>query len=477
MTHTDLRDWIAQVDQLGELKHLENAHWDLEIGVITEEAMRRHGPAILFDRVADFPPGYRILVNNLSTPKRLALTLGLPVELETQELLLHWRKKLRDLKPIPPKYVEDGAVFENRYFGDDVDLFKFPIPKWHEHDGGQYIGTGSVDITSDPDSGWVNLGTYRVMLHDKNRVGFYISPGKHGRQHRDKWFERGEPMPVVMAFGLDPTLFLSGCTEIPYGLCEYDWVGGVKGEPIEVIRGPVTGLPIPANAEIVIEGYVHPEQKLAEGPFGEWTGYYGSLEREEPVLEVKALYHRNNPILLGSPPSKPPDEHSFFRGFMRAANIQEQLENAGLPGITGVWCFGVGGSRLFTVVAIDQRYAGHARQVGVAAASCQAGAYLGRIVVVVDDDIDMFDMDDVMWAMCTRADPANDIEILHRCWSGPLDPILSPDRKERKEFYNSRAIIDATRPFEWRGQFPMVAQSSPEIRERVVGKWKEEMGW
>ena len=477
MSYSDLREWINIVDDLGELKTVEGVHWDLEIGVISEEEIGRKGPAMLYDRIVDYPPGYRVLVGALSSQRRLALTLGLAPDLDVQELLLKWREKSRDLKPIPPKYVEDGPVFENRYFDDDVDLFKFPTPKWHEHDGGRFIGTGSVDITSDPDDGWINLGCYRVMIHSKNQVGFFISPGKHGRMHRDKWFQRNEPMPVAISIGHDPAIFLAGGTGVPFGLSEYDWVGGLKGEPVEVIRGPITGLPIPASAEIVLEGYVNPSDLLMEGPFGEWTGYYGSDERPEPVMQVKGLYHRTDPIILGQPPGKPTTAPSYSGCFLRSAAIHEQLEKAGVPGISSVWCHEVGGTRLFTVVGIDQRYAGHAKQVGVVASECQAGAYLGRFVLVVDDDIDVMDLKDVIWAMCTRVDPAGDIDILRRCWSGPLDPMLRPDKKERREFFNSRAIIDATRPFEWRDQFPIVAQSSPETRERIRNKWKERMGW
>jgi 4-hydroxy-3-polyprenylbenzoate decarboxylase len=305
------------------------------------------------------------------------------------------------------------------------------------------------------------------MIHDRNRVGFYISPGKQGRMHRDKWFARGGRMPVAMSFGHDPVIFLAGGFEIPWGLSEYDWCGGIKGAPIEVIEGPVTGLPIPAHAEIVIEGFVDPADKQTEGPFGEWTGYYASAEREEPVVRVAALYHRTNPLILGCPPVKPPSELAYYRAFLRAAAIEEELAAAGVPDVKAVWCHEVGGSRLFNVVSIRQRFAGHARQAAMVATQCHAAAYLGRFTVVVDEDIDVMNLEEVMWAVCTRCDPEKDIDILRRCWSGPLDPIIPPGQKG----LNSRAIIDATRPFEWRDKFPLVAESSPERRAEVLKKW------
>jgi 4-hydroxy-3-polyprenylbenzoate decarboxylase len=467
MSYRDLRDWMTQVEELRELKTIQGAHWDIEIGVITEIVMNRHGPAVLFDRIGDYPAGHRVVVNALGGLKRLAHTLGLPPDRDVRDLLALWQEKRRKMQPVPPRVVRDGPVMENVLRGDDVDLLAFPTPKWHEHDGGRYIGTGSVDITRDPDEGWVNLGCYRVMIHDRNHVGFYISPGKQGRIQREKWFARGGRMPIAMSFGHDPAIYMAGGIELPWGLSEYDWVGGIKGQPVSVIEGPVTGLPIPADAEIVIEGFVDPNRRLPEGPFGEWTGYYASKQREEPVVEVEALYHRGQPIMLGSPPVKPPSELAYYRAFLRAAAIDEELRLAGVPDVTGVWCHEVGGSRLFNVVAIKQRYPGHAKQAAAVATQCHAGAYLGRFTVVVDDDIDVMNLEEVMWAICTRCDPERDIDILRRCWSGPLDPIIRPGQKG----FNSRALVDATRPFEWRDEFPLVAESSPERRAEVLKKW------
>ncbi|MDR7481134.1 MAG: UbiD family decarboxylase [Armatimonadota bacterium] len=467
MNGSDLRGWLRDVEALGELTTVRGAHWDLEIGTITELVMNRHGPALLFDNIPGYPSGHRVVTNALGGPRRLALTLGLPVDRDVRDLLRLWQQKQRTLRPVPPRVVADGPVMAHVYRDDAVDLLTFPTPRWHELDGGRYIGTGSVDITRDPDQGWVNLGCYRVMLHDRHRVGFYISPGKHGRIHRDKWFARREPMPVAMSFGHAPLIFLAGGIEIPWGLSEYEWCGAVQGAPVEVIEGPVTGLPIPAHAEIAIEGFVDPDERAPEGPFGEWTGYYASEMRAEPVVRVVALYHRDDPIILGSPPTKPPSELAYFRAFLRAAAIEEQLAAAGVPDVQAVWCHEVGGSRLLNVVAIRQRFPGHARQAALVATQCHAAAYLGRFTVVVDEDVDVMNLEDVLWAVCTRCDPAQDIEILRRCWSGPLDPIIPPERKG----FNSRAIIDATRPFEWRDRFPPVAQASPTHRAEALRRW------
>jgi 4-hydroxy-3-polyprenylbenzoate decarboxylase len=468
--YTDLRDWLQAVDALGELRHVEGASWEEDIGRIAE--MLHHteeSPAVLFDAIPGYPRGYRVLVNSLGGRRRLAFTLGLDPELSTLELIDAWEDRLGRLDPMPVRQVGSGPILENVLEGADIDLFRFPTPRWHPLDGGRYIGTGVADVTRDPDSGWINFGTYRVMIHDRSRCGLYISPGKHGRLHRDKYFARGEPMPVLAVVGMDPILFLASCLEIPLGVSEYEWAGAVKGEPIEVIPGKYTGLPMPAHAEIVIEGFVHPNDRLIEGPFGEWTGYYASGSREEPVIEVKAIYHRHDPILLGCPPQKPPYEAHHFRKYLRSAMLRKALKDAGVPGIVGAYCHPVGGCRLLYVIAIRQLYPGHAKQVGLLASQVRAGAYMNRMVVVVDEDVDITDLNDVMWAVLTRADPAQDYEIIRRCWSGPLDPAIHPDHKG----FNSRVIIDATRPWEWRDRFPTAVGPEPEGKRETREKW----GW
>jgi UbiD family decarboxylase len=378
-----------------------------------------------------------------------------------------WRERYKQIKPIPHKVVKDSPLFENVYEEKDIDLFKFPTPKWHDHDGGRYIGTGSIDVTRDPDEDWVNWGTYRVMIHDPKTVGFYISPGKHGRIQREKYSGTGRACKVAMSFGHDPLIFLGGSIEVPYGVPESEFIGGMRGEPLEVIIGEYSGLPIPAHAEIVVEGDVSFDEPRTEGPFGEWTGYYGSAERPEPIVKVKRLYHRNDPIILGSPPGKPPAELGWYRSYLRSALIWDEMEKAGIPDVKGVWLMVSGGSRLVLVVSIKQRYPGHAKQAALVASQCHAGAYLGRYVIVVDEDIDPTNTDEVIWAMSSRSDPVQDIDIIRRCWSGPLDPIIHPSQKG----FNSRAIIDACRPFEWIKDFPKVAASSPEDLERTLQKW------
>ncbi|HWP35478.1 MAG TPA: UbiD family decarboxylase [Thermodesulfobacteriota bacterium] len=470
MGYRDLREWMAAFEQLGELRTVRGADWNEELGVIVDLYQRRMGlPALLFDEIKGYPPGYRVLANTLTSVRRIAVTLGLPPQTAPLELVQAWRRYARDYPTLPTRTVASGPVNEHVLTGSRVDLLKFPSPKWHEHDGGRYLGTGCLVIQKDPDSDWVNVGAYRVMVHDERTAGLYISPGKHGRQILDKYWARGEACPVVVSAGHDPMLFLVAGLEIPYGVGELEVAGGLKGEPVEVIRSEFTGLPVPATSELVIEGEIPPGELRDEGPFGEWLGYYAGGKRPAPVIRVRAIRHRDRPVILGNLPAIPPNDDTYYRGFLRAAAVWEQLEAAGVAGVKGVWCHESGGGRMFLVVAIEQRYPGHARQAGLIASQCHAGAYANRYTVVVDDDIDPTNTDQVLWAMCSRVDPAVDIEIVQRCWSTSLDPMSYP---RDNPVFNNRVVIDACRPWDRRDSFPKVVEASPQRKREVIEKWR-----
>jgi len=268
--------------------------------------------------------------------------------------------------------------------------------------------------------------------------------------------------------GQDPLLFLAASAlGVPPQRSEYDYAGGLKGAPIRVVHGDVTGLPIPAEAELVLEGFFHPQKSVPEGPFGEFTGYYAGGVREEPLVEVKAVYHRHDPIILGSPPTRPPNESTFVASILRSQSIVEELLAAGVAGVMGVHCDEVGGGRMLVAVALRQLYPGHARQVLRLTASCYTGISLGKIVVVVDEDVDITDREELMWAVSTRVDPERDVEVSGRFPGNPIDP--APDRE--RAFYSSRLLIDATRPYEWREKFAPPVQVERELTERVRRRW------
>jgi 4-hydroxy-3-polyprenylbenzoate decarboxylase len=473
LVQTDLRAFLAEVEAGGQLKAVSGAHWDKEIGAVTEALYREKvdkSPLLLFDDVPGYPKGMRCLYGMLGSPLRLALALGIDPKIagDRRTMLDVYRKKIKSHAPIPPRVVNTGPVMENVDRDDEVDLLKFPVPIHHEHDGGRYIGTACGVVTRDPDSGRINVGTYRVMVNGRNIATSYISNGKQGRIHRDKYLKAGKPCPMVIIVGIDPATYTAGRYTLPDSVAEYDWAGGLVGRPIDCIEGELTGLPFPARSEIVLEGEVSPTEKALEGPFGEWTGYYAGGAREEPVIKIRRAYYRNDPILTCAASQKPPHSHLFERCFIRSAALIDSLEGAGIPDVKGVWVHQAGAGRTFVAISIKQRYFGHSNQVGIVASQVNPVGYVGRYIVVVDDDIDPTDIHDVIWAMGTRSDPKRDFTLLDRCWSSRLDTMVTGD-----ELYNSRVVINACIPYERIDSFPRVAQTSRELAADVRKKFPD----
>ncbi|MDP2718659.1 MAG: UbiD family decarboxylase, partial [Dehalococcoidia bacterium] len=416
MPGEDLRHWLENVDRAGELRIVKGANWNLEIGALTTVNWRKNPcRALVFDEITDYPRGYRVLTSSMSSPGRLGLALGLSPHYSKKEIIQILRQKWPEWDSardkFKPEIVSTGPLFENTMAGGEVDLFRFPAPMWHEEDGGRYIATGSAVITRDPDTGSVNVGTYRAMIHDKNVVSFHISMGKHGWLHMDKYHSRGQPCPMAISAGHHPLFMVAGSIPLPQG-AEYDLAGSIWGEPVKLINEEVTGLPVPADSEIVLAGFCPPDRKEKEGPFGEWVGYYVSGVQERPVLEVERAYFRNDPVILGAPPGRSPSDASYLQFVLRSALLHNQLEQCGVPDVKGVWLNEAGG-REFITVSIKQRYAGHAKQAAVLTSQLtMGGGFMGRWIVVVDEDIDPTDTNDVLWAMSTRVDPVKDIDII-----------------------------------------------------------------
>ena len=472
----DLRAWIGEVESINQLHRIQGVPWDKDMGGLVEMILERskHSPALLFEKMPNAREDMQILCSQIDGIERLALAMGNDPKLGVTDFIQAWRRKVRNFEPMEPEYVKDGPIFENVLTGDAVDISKFPTPIWHVNDGGRYIGTGCYSVTMDPDERWINIGCYRAMIQDQRSVSLLIVPGKHGYMHREKYFRRGEKMPLVIVVGGDPLFFFMAGTEHPYGLCEYDIVGGMRRKPVELVRGKITGLPFPASAEIVLEGFLSNDNRKNEGPFGEWTGYYASDESAQPVLEIQTVYHRNDPIILGVPPlGGGSDEMARYRAIMRSAMLKQELANAGVPDVAQVWCHEVGASRMLHGIAIKQRYPGHAKQVGVLSASCGSTVYGCKMVVVVDDDIDVSNFEQLMWAMATRCDPATSIDILRRMRTSPADPRLTPEQRKARDLTNSRMVVDATRPYDWMDKFPRVNAPSQESAR----KGREKFGY
>ncbi len=472
MSRRDLRDFIRQVEASSRLRRISGADPYLEIGAITEVAAGMSpAPALLFDRIAGAKVPMRVFTNPLNSPERAAIALGIDPGLRPVAMLKDWMVRRRTLKPHAPVLVTEGPVLDHSVAGDDVDLGRWPVPTWHRHDGGPYIGSGSLIVMRDPDTGWINASIYRVQVHSRNRVTIQFDHlGRHGAIIARKYWDTGRPCPVAVVNGDDPALFVAGFESLPEGVSEFDFAGAIRGSGIDVVSGPVTGLPIPAHAEIVLEGALLPmaEVTLPEGPFAEFTGYYAADKRPGPVMEVAAIHYRDEPILMGSPPLKPPRFHMGLP--FRGAGIWANLEASGITDVVGVWQHV---SSLMTVISLRQRYDGHSRRAALVAAG---NAYMGRMIVTVDEDIDPSNMNDVLWAINTRCEPAESVEIVRKGWSSSLDPRIPADDKARGITSNSKMIIDACRPFAWREAFPQASALSIEEARAIEERWGAQLG-
>lgn len=466
----DLRRWLRETEEAGELVTLRNVHWQVEMGAVADLVGGFSDvPALLFDEVPGYPPGHRVLVNSLAAPARIARSARLPSDLDTLGTVKAFKERYGRTERRPYRVEASGPVLENRLAGDEIDLFRFPAPQWRSGDGGRYLGTGTLCVTRSPTEGSVNVGTARVMIHDSSHVFYRVSAGKDSRRHFAQAKKAGGRLPIAISLGHDPSLIMVAGLNIPYGVCEYDIWGGLVEEDLAVVETPIHRLPVPSHAELVIEGEVVTDQLAEEGPFGEWSGYYSRSARREPLIEVQAVYHRDRPIVLGIATSRPPSELTTLWAVFRSALLWQQLEQAGVGEIQGVWCHPAAGTRLFIVVSVKQTHPGHARQVLMAAASLPTGAYMGRYFVAVDEDIDVTDLDSVLWAMGTRSDPERDADLVRSAWGGPLDPAVGAE----KGGLNSRLLIDACRPY---GKpFPRVAGFSSEEKDRARAIWQRHL--
>lgn len=464
--YPDLRAFVDAVDRRGDLHRLEGADWDLEIGAITEiVASREAGPALLFDDVTGYPADHRLLANPFGTVERTKMALNREGAGSAIEVLDDWRREFADYEPLEPEPVDPDAapVREHVRTGEGVDVTAFPVPRWHAHDGGRYVGTGCTVVTEDPETGWVNLGVYRSYVIDERTVSCLFIPGKDGRIIMQKYHDRGEACPVAMALGTDPHTWMAATLTATRGEGEYGIAGWMRESAVPVVESEYTGLPVPSTAEVVLEGRIPPltERSCTDGPFGEWPGYATPPSDDVPVMEVEAITHRPDPILLGQPPLKPPAKY-YEIPIRTAGGVWNQLERAGLDGITGVWVH-VFERPMFLTIAVAQQYPGHAKQVATAATAVPNGVYGGRYVVVLDDDVDVTDTREVLWALCTRCD-VEDVDVVRDLYTSPLDPVAEGST-------SSRMVMNACRPYGDDDAFPPVNRASEELRERVTERW------
>ncbi len=476
MYFSDLRDFIKKVDEIGELKTIIGADTQTDIGPITEiVAWSPEHPMVLFDDIPGYARGTRVAVHASSSYKRMQLLYGFPDEMRGKALVKWWKARLENYTPIAPEIVRTGPVMDNVQEAEDVDLSRFPAPLWHAEDAGPYLATGGASVLRDPDTGRLNIGCYRGMLYDRNTLGHHLAGGHDGQVIRDKYFERGQNCPVVVSLGNEPSFTLAAAENLRYQQTELEYGGFVRGAPYELICGPLTGLPFPAAAEVVLEGEImrpSVEPKRTEGPWGEGLGYYAA-GFPQPPIKVKAVYHRDDPIILGDPTLRFKDRGAAG-GFASAARRWHMLEQSGLQGIQGV-----GMIPPFLVISIKQQYAGHAMRVADYAMTGLADRP-PRYLVLVDEDIDPGNRNLVMWAINTRVDPSTQIHIQRDRWCNAVNPAgLTPEKRSIEDYTLGTVIIDACKPFRWRDVWDKmfkVSDIDDALRRQTAEKWQDILG-
>jgi 4-hydroxy-3-polyprenylbenzoate decarboxylase len=466
----DLREFVAQCEKVGQLKRVKTeVDWDLEISHICKIAEEKSGPALLFENVKGYSSP--VLTGAFATTQRLAMILGKDPKLSLVELTKEWvNLSVKDV--ILAKEVKEGPIFENIVDGDKIDTFAFPSPKFYELDGGRYFGTAVFMVIQDPENGKVNLGTYRMGILDNKSVGVQILKGKTADRIMKKYAKQGKKMPACAIIGGDPLHIFASAATVSGAKSGYDVVSSLRGEPVEIVKGQVTGLPIPAAAEIVLEGEIDPTQLRNEGPFGEYTGYYTEeliKPIPKPALDVKRVYYRNNPILWETSVGRPVGDQHMLYAFARNASLWMDLEKMQIPGIKSVYTLPEGSGRFIVVVSVQQMYPGHSDQVAAAVIASNTGTYGVKMVIIVDDDIEADDLPRVWWALGTRYSPARGTQIINRGRSTPLDPAIGADEVK---FITSRIILDATIPYEWKVKPTEIKLNQPML-DKVKAKWNE----
>lgn len=463
----DMRDFVEKAESEGLLKRITaEVDWDLELSHIAKLNEEKAGPALLFENVKDYKTP--VITSVCTTTKRLAMIMGQPLDSSLVDLYVAWARLGEHL--VPPKEVDKSQApcKENILMGDDVDLYQFPVPKFYPMDGGRYFGTAHFIISKDPETGWVNLGTYRSQLLGKNKIGTQFIKGKHADIMLKKYQKMKKPMPVASVVGCDPLLFVLGAARVSAFVSEYDVCGALREEPVEVVKGETVDLPIPAHAEIVVEGEVDADKFMDEGPFGEYTGYYSGVGTDpRNFIDVKCVTFRNNPIFWGTTVGRAVTDTHMTMALSYGAALWQQLLAMKIPGLKAVYCPPEGSGRFLAIISLKQMYPGHADQVLTAAVSTEMGAYGLKTVIVVDEDIDPWDLPRVMYALSFRFQP-NRCQVIKRGRSTPLDPSLPIESRE----ITGRLLMDATIPYEWKKK-PIPIELDPDVVKRVASRWSE----
>ena len=473
MPFKDLREFIAKLEKEGEAQRIEEEiDWNLEAGAMIRRSNELGLPAPFFQKVKDYPNGYRLFGSPLSNHRRVAIAMDMNPNTHVKVLIEEYLRRTK--RAIKPVIVKDGPCKENILVGEKVDLLKFPVPMIHEGDGGRFFGTWHLDIAKDLDTDWVNWGMHRHMLHSKNSMGIESSPHTHiGQVFTQKYEPKKKAMEIAVVLGAEPICHFCAASPIPFGASEVEIAGGIRGEPIELIKCETIDLLVPATAEIVIEGEMRPQERMTEGPFGEYTGYSVSHVRPAPVVHVKAITHRKDPIFTMTCVGMPIDESATNKEIAFAGIFLEALRTRGLP-VTAVsmppeLCGNL------AVVAIKRTSANMASEVAHVIWATQKGRII-PLVIIVDENVDVFSIAEVFHALATKCHPYKGIVKLEH----EVGSIYMPWANEYEQKYRigAKAYFDCTWPIEWDPKdipqrMSFVESYPPEVQQKVLAIWRK----
>jgi 4-hydroxy-3-polyprenylbenzoate decarboxylase len=484
MHYADLRDFLAQLEKLGELKRIgAQVSPHLEMTEICDRVLKAQGPALLFEK----PAGHAIPVlgNLFGTPRRVALGMGedsVEALREVGKLLAYlkepeppkglkdaWDKLpvLRQVMNMQPRVVTSAPCQEIVWEGRDVDLARLPIQTCWPGDAGPLI-TWGLTVTRGPRKPRQNLGIYRQQVIGPNKVimrwlahrGGALDFRDHGEAHP------GQPFPVAVALGADPATILGAVTPVPDTLSEYQFAGLLRGSKTALVKCLGSDLQVPASAEIVLEGSIRPGETALEGPFGDHTGYYNEQETF-PVLTIERITMRRDPIYHSTYTGKPPDEPAILG--LALNEVFVPLLTKQFPEIVDFYLPPEGCSYRIAVVSLRKQYAGHAKRVMFGVWSYLRQFMYTKFIIVVDDDIDVRDWKEVIWAVTTRVDPARDLLVAENT---PIDYL---DFASPVSGLGSKLGLDATNKWPGETQRPWgrPIRMDEAVRARVDGLWSE----
>lgn len=478
MAFKDIREYIAALETHGELIRVKReVDWNLEVGAIIRLANERRLPSPLFEKIVGYSSGYKIFGSPINSHRKLAITLGLDPESPLQEMERILQENKR--KIVKPVLVNKSKApcKENIDMGDEIDLMKFPAPILHDGDGGRYLGTYLATVTKDPDTDHVNWGMYRFMINDKNTLVGQIRPQAHiGYHYFRKYKPRGIPMPCAIAIAPEPVTCFVASARVGLDISEPHMVGAIRQEPIEVVKCETIDLEVPATSEIVIEGEISPTETAPEGPFGEYTGYSSQPSEPRPLFKVSAVTYRNNPIVAASCVGTPVDDYHIAMSFTKSPEIYEKLRGENIPVVAVTFppeCIGS-----VCIVSVRTREA-NVPNLPDQVASLIWGSEVGAnvpYVFVVDDDVNIYNLDEVIHAMATKCHPWRNVRRVEHGTIHPLHPFLNI--YERKHRVGAKVYFDCTWPLEWDQKdvpkkISFITAYPKEVQDKIIKNWED----